>query len=314
MPARIDQPTPLNLPSTPLSSLTEAQVRERLENGGLALLTPPFRFRIRSNVAGLAATLRTLYADFPLGQEQGFDDFTVSLQKTRPFRPKVHFESDGGQPFEPLPLSQAFPMLEWGFNWCISSHCHTYMITHAAVIEQNGCTIILPAPPGSGKSTLCALLVGHGWRLLSDELALLDPRTGLLTPIPRPISLKNASIELIRQRYPALQLGSLVRDTIKGTVGHFQPPSDSVARSGEPGTPTHVVFPRYRSGASTSLVPLARGAAFIRLAQNTFNYDLLGQTGFEALGKLIANVTAYDFEYQDADDAIARFNSLARGV
>jgi predicted ATPase len=30
--------------------------------------------------------------------------------------------------------------------------------------------VILPAPPGSGKSTLCAALVTRGWRLLSDEL------------------------------------------------------------------------------------------------------------------------------------------------
>ena len=34
--------------------------------------------------------------------------------------------------------------------------------------------VILPAPPGSGKSTLCAALVNRGWRLLSDELTLVD--------------------------------------------------------------------------------------------------------------------------------------------
>jgi len=314
MPARIDQPTPLTRPDAQLSTLTEAEIRERLQNGGLVLHTPPFRFRVRSNVTSLATVLRTLYSDYSLGDDEGFDDFTVTLRKTRPFRAKVHFESDGGQPFEPLPLAQAFPMLEWGFNWCISSHCHNYMITHAAVIERKGCSIILPAPPGSGKSTLCALLVGHGWRLLSDELALLEPSTGLLVPVPRPISLKNASIELIRQRYPDLQLGSLVRDTIKGTVGHFRPPAESVSRSAELGTPTHVIFPRYRAGAATALAPLTRGTAFMRLAQNTFNYDLLGQKSFEAMGQLIASVAAYDFEYQDADAAIACFERLAGGA
>jgi hypothetical protein len=43
------------------------------------------------------------------------------------------------------------------------------------VLERGGRALLLPAPSGSGKSTLCAGLAFNGWRLLSDELALLDP-------------------------------------------------------------------------------------------------------------------------------------------
>lgn len=58
---------------------------------------------------------------------------------------------------------------------------------------------IVPAPLDSAKRTLCAALVGKGWRLLSDELALVRLDTGELVPLPRPISLKNASINIIRR-------------------------------------------------------------------------------------------------------------------
>ncbi len=301
----------MTAPATTIGSLPIDVLAHRLGGNGVHLVAPPFRFHLRSNVAALATALHSLYADYLLEDANGFDDFSLRVTRRRLLRPKVYFDSDGSQPFEPLPLAQAFPLLEWGMNWCISSHCHSYLISHAAVIERNGCTVVLPAPPGSGKSTLCALLVGHGWRLLSDELALLEPATGLLVPVPRPVSLKNASIELIRQRYPALSLGSLVHDTIKGTVGHFKPPPDSIARAHERARPSYVIFPRYAAAAPTTLTPLPRAQAFMRLAENTFNYDLLGELAFDALADLIAGAGTCEFQYHNADEALAAFDRLA---
>ena len=99
--------------------------------------------------------------------------------------------------FNPLPAEQAFPLLEWGLNWCVATQCHQYLILHAAVLERGGRALIMPAPPGSGKSTLCAALVARGWRLFSDELALIEIGGGQIVPLPRPISLKNESIDRI---------------------------------------------------------------------------------------------------------------------
>ena len=60
-------------------------------------------------------------------------------------------------------------------------HAHQYLIIHAAVVEKNGLAAILPAPPGSGKGTLTAGSVLSGWRLLSDELTLIDRLSGRST-------------------------------------------------------------------------------------------------------------------------------------
>ena len=59
--------------------------------------------------------------------------------------------------------------------------------------------MLLPAAPGSGKTTLCAGLSLRGWRLLSDEFGLIRPGTTDLVPVPRPMALKNESIDVIRQ-------------------------------------------------------------------------------------------------------------------
>src|SRR3546814_3330456 len=101
-------------------------------------------------------------------------------------------------------------MLEWGLNWCIGLHGHRYLIIHAAAIERNGLAVILPGAPGSGKSTLTAFLVHHGWRLLSDELALVSLHDGRLTALARPIGLKNRSIDLRSEEHTS-ELQSLMR-------------------------------------------------------------------------------------------------------
>jgi hypothetical protein len=222
----------------------------------------------------------------------------------------VLFQSDGYSPFKPLPFDQAFPMFEWGLNWCVSSNADRYLMIHAAVVEKGGFAAILPAPPGSGKSTLCAALVNRGWRLLSDELALIRLGDGELIPLPRPVSLKNASIDIIRQYEPGVTISREVRDTMKGTVAHMKAPTDSVIRSNETVRAAWVIFPKYREGAATSLEVLPQSRTFMRVADNSFNYSLLGIKGFETLAGLIDKSLCYDFTYSKLDEAIETFAAL----
>jgi HprK-related kinase A len=221
-----------------VASLTSSQLHERLAGPGLYLQTGAFVSRIRSCIPQVAENIALLYADNPLRDEGGFADFHVRLRPSgglrRWHRPQVIFDIDGLVPFEPLPLSNAFPMLEWALNWCISTRAHAYLMIHAAAIEKDGFAAILPAPPGSGKSTLCAALVNRGWRLLSDELALLRPSDSLLVPVARPVSLKNRSIDVIRDYAPEAVLSRPVSDTAKGTVAHMKASPESVARAGQP--------------------------------------------------------------------------------
>jgi len=299
-----------------VAALSGRELRARLAGDGLAVRTGPFSTLIRSPIEPLAEGIALLYGDYPLLEEPGFADFHVRLRRSgglrRWYRPQVHFDVDGLEPFEPLPEEHAFPMLEWALNWCISTRAHSYLMIHAAVVERDGLAAILPAPPGSGKSTLCAALVNRGWRLLSDELALFRPEDGLLVPAPRPVSLKNRSIDIIRDYVPGAVLSRPVANTTKGTVAHLKAPSASVARAGEPARPAWVVFPKYEAGAATSLEPIPRARAFMRVAENAFNYSQLGARGFHTLGGAMDGCASFDFRYSDLDEAIALFATLER--
>ncbi len=297
-----------------VAQLPTGQLAARLAGAGLYLRTGAFVTRLQSTIPSVVRGVELMYADYPLGPDDGYADFHLRMVRPanwrRWLRPQVQLLADGLAPFKPLPLAQAYPMFEWGLNWCISSRAHSYLMLHAAVVEKHGRAAILPAPPGSGKSTLCAALVHHGWRLLSDELTMVRLEDGFIVPMPRPISLKNGSIELMRSALPGALFSPPVHDTNKGTVAHLRAPADSVGRLAEPARPAWIVFPRYEAGAPAELHPVAKARAHMRTAENAFNYSVLCARGFDAMADLVERSDCYDFRYSNLGDALAMFDQL----
>lgn len=301
-----------------LSELSERALADRLGGGGLDLGFGPFAVRLTSTVASVRDGLALLYADYPVTGRGGFVDFHVRIAPPRGlrrfWRPQALFSFDGFQPFTPLPFDQAFAFLEWGLNWCVANYIHRWLAIHAAVLERDGRAVLLPAPPGSGKSTLTAALCLRGWRLLSDELALVSPGDLALTPLPRPVSLKNQSIDVIRRFDPTATIGRAAHDTAKGTVAHMRPPAESVARAGELARPAWIVFPKWIEGAPAVLEARERAHAGLELASNAFNYSVLGRAGFDTLVALLDACPCFDFRYGRLEDALDAFERLASGA
>lgn len=301
---------------TTVASLPAGALEALLAGPGLYLHTGPFINHITADNAPIAAGIARMYGDYRVAESTAFADFHVHFDSAAPWRRwwhrQVRFSHDGFRPFAPLPREQGFAMFEWMLNWCVSSRAHDYLIIHAAVVEKNGCAAVLPAPPGSGKSTLCAALVHRGWRLLSDELALVRLADGLIVPLPRPISLKNVSIDVMRAYLDAPVFSTPVGSTHKGTVAHLKAPADSVARSDDTAHPAWVIFPKYAPGEAAVLTPMPRARAFMELADNAFNFSMLGGAGFDAMGDLIERSDAYRFRYSVLDEAIDVFAELAR--
>jgi HprK-related kinase A len=298
-----------------LGEISSAELSRRLRCGGLRLRNGPAVMCVKSQLEEVRDGIALHYGRHELPDDGRFTDFHISIDRPtglrRWLRPQVEFTLDGEPPFSPLPGDQGFPMFEWGMNWCLSMHLHRFLIIHAAVVERGGHALILPAPPGSGKSTLCAGLVWRGWRLLSDELTLIDPATGRITPVPRPVSLKNASIDVIRQFAPQARFGPVVHETVKGSVGHFSPPPGAVERSRDTASPAWVVLPKFTAGTETMLTPLSRGRALVALADNAFNYHLHGVGGFHTLAALVGRSECFEFTYSRLEEAATLFAQLA---
>jgi len=299
-----------------IESLAEPAVADALCRGTLELRTGPFTTRIRSEDTLIVAELRRLYAAHPVRLNPDFSDFHVEVRSVsgprRWVRRQVTFLFDGREPFKPLPAVQSFALFEWGLNWCIASSAHRWLLMHAAVLARGDDAVVLPAPPGHGKSTLCAALAFNGWRLLSDELVVLDPETGEVWPLARPINVKNQSIEIVRKLVPTAVMTQPVPDTLKGTVAHVAPPIDAVSAMGERARIRWVVLPQWQQGAATTLEPMSPGEVFPALIENAFNYEVLGEDGFDALSLAARDARGFHFRYSDLREALGVFEDLAR--
>jgi HprK-related kinase A len=298
--------------------LAPAELARRMRGDGLRVRTGPFVFSLKSEIESVQVGTALLYGDYPAADDAEFVDFEVTIAPgtglRRWLKPQARFIFDGRPVFEPMPYSHAFPLMEWAMNWCIASHDLHHLTLHAAVIERGGFAAILPAPPGSGKSTLCAGLIHAGWRLLSDEMTLISlQHDRLVAPLCRPVSLKNASIAVIADWTDgAAVFNTVAHETAKGSVTHMKVPRAHLHRMAESATPRWVVFPRWQQGAQAMLLPRSRAGSLVELARNAFNFMALGETGFEVLADVVEQCECFDFSYSSLDEAVAVFDRLAQ--
>ncbi|HCB13227.1 MAG TPA: HprK-related kinase A [Gammaproteobacteria bacterium] len=303
-----------------ISDLALSQLPSMMKHEGLSFRTGPFVFCLHSPIANLPVLLHSLYADYLLVKSAAFADFHIKLSRCgswwRFWQSRLMlFEADFDTPYRPFAKDTILPFLEWGINWCVATQAHQYLMLHAGMLEKNGNTLLLPAHPGSGKSTLCVALCHRGWRLLTDEIALVQPVDLALVPFPRLIALKNQSIAVFHNFAPDAVLGPEYPKTPKGTVCHVRPPTDSIERSNEVGHARWIVLPQFKSGASLSLQSLDKTQAFIQLTDHSFNYELIGLRGFKAMTALVDACDCYTFEYGgDLEQAVAQLNALADGL
>lgn len=297
-----------------VKDLSTSDLQRSLRQSGLSLVVGPFVISIATPIKAVARHLAVLYAEYAFADPEAFVDFYIGLQASgglrRWIKPTVTFSFDGLIPFTPLPQQQAPAQLEWGLNWCIAAHAHQYAIIHSAVVEKGGLGLILPGAPGSGKSTLCAGLIARGWRLLSDEMALISVDDLRIQPIPRPISLKNASIDIIRRFYPEACFGELIPNTTKGDMSFVRPPSDALQRCSETVHDYCIVFPTFAANETTRLRTKSPAEACMALIENCFNFHLLRETGFEVITRVSDTSRSYELIFATLDDAIRELDTV----
>ena len=301
-----------------VGDLSRRETGERLAGEGLPLQFDPFNLSVRSDLDSFAAYAHQLYEPYPLPDTTAICDFHVQISAPRGLRRWLRrqacFGVDGQFPFAPYTVEHAFPALEWGINWCVATRAHHLLLLHSAVVERNGRAILFPASPGDGKSTLCTALVHSGWRLLSDEFGLVRPEDGMLLPIPRLIPLKNESIEVIRRFRPEAVIGPPFLKTRKGTVAHVRPPLDSIRRGQEPARPRWLIFPRWVANARLRLESMPRSQAFLMVATNAFNYEVLDEAAFRLVADVVRACDCYSLVYSDLNEAIPALDELSNAM
>lgn len=297
-----------------LADVPAGAVAAALRGEGLSLDFGAARVRIRADVDGLADAIRCVYGEYPHDERAPFHDVALALHRRRGLRrvvgAQIEAVADADVLFEPFPAATHLPLLEWSLNYLLAQRLQHRLLLHAGVVALDDRALVMPALPGSGKSTLTAALASSGWRLLSDEFGIVGLDDGLMHPMPRPIALKEASIDVVAAFAPHAVIGPRFPGTRKGTVAHVAPDARSVAARHTPAAPALLVFPHFLAGAAVRVEPMPRARAFAKLSVNSFNYEVLGPDGFEAVGALVARCTVHRLSYGDVGAAVGALREL----
>lgn len=269
---------------------------------------PPFVFQVHTNSQLVVENSKRIYphAYSETFDEDVFVDYRIGITSSGGLRswlkPQVKFTCDNIEPFKPLPANHGFAMLEWGMNLVVANHEFDHIIVHSAVLAKDDIAIMFPAPPGSGKSTLTAHLANNGWRLLSDEMALIIPNTSTVVPFVRAICLKNESINLAKQWFPNNTYSSIAEATHKGNVIHMSPNVESTEEATRPATLKGIVFPQYKADTELEIYQLNQTQTYMQLVHNAFNFKAMGKEGFDTITQIIEQCKTFEIHYNSLDE------------
>lgn len=297
-----------------LADATVDHLQRALAGPGLWLDIGAATVRVSGRSPHLPAQLQDVYPHFAWVDGAPWADIHLRMDPVaglrRWWRPQVQLINDGRTPYQPFAADHPLPMFEWGANLLIGQQFNHLLLLHAGVVERDGLALVLPALPGSGKSTLTAALSLSGWRILSDEFGAFDPTRGGFRAMLKPVALKNRSIDVIRAFSPQAHMGRTFPNTRKGDVAHLAATPDAVARRHELALAAAVVLPRWVEGSPTLLEPLSADSMFRSLAFNAFNYQTLGERGFDAVLAMSRGCMGWSLVYSDLAEALAALDAL----
>lgn len=173
---------------------------------------------------------------------------------------------------------------------------------HAAMVADDRHGIVLCAPRESGKSTLAACLIAHGFASVSDEPAFLRLHTASISPVEMPISAKESTWSLLEDEWPQLVHAPIHIRSDGRRIRLLHASQDRVAHA--PRRLTHIIFPSYSPTSTSCLEALS---PIRRLTLLNEGGMLLGKhltkDKFEQFLRLICETPAYIARYGSLQEA-----------
>jgi len=180
------------------------------------------------------------------------------------------------------------------------------LLFHAAVVARGGTAAVFPGEAGSGKTTLAAVLMAHGYQVFSDELAVLNVNTLCVSPLPLPMSIKSQSVEPLLRHYPGLADQAVHLRADGKQVRYLSPWCTKRTAITDGSTPVVLlVFPQYRKGAENRLAAMDEATVMQRLAKTSSSNRDLTRVDVEAMVALARSNLCYELVYADVYRAVA---------
>lgn len=267
-----------------------------------------YGFRVRTNLPRAGFLLDRLLAPFRARTANGVPTYDLVYTKAERFPFTLFLDGSRVQQVE-----SAASMLDFVLaNMTVQAVelMEDFVALHAAAAAWDRRGIIFPGQPDAGKTTLVAGLTQVGFAYLSDEAALIDPRTGLLHPFPRALAMDSQSLDAIpglRQKLPP------DHDQFMRFRFHVAPDDLRPGAVGRPCRVEYVIAPKYEAGSETTLEPMSRAEALMTLAENSFNMVRFGALAVESLHRAMEGVRGYRLRIGSLEDGIRKVLDVVGG-
>ena len=216
-----------------------------------------FRFRLRTNVSDVQCLLTGLYRDF----------LTESLNGSEA---EAIIQREGENQFswglgEKAGSASTLPNALWNLEAAL---CETiirsqrrWIAIHAATIQLEDSVAMLAGSSQAGKTTLSLALARRGLPVAGDDVALVDPETLRVFPIPRCFHVDDRGAALLENGGPPLP----------AAWRHFRfiVPNDFCGPAESPGHPRWLIFMRGPRAEHPTIAPISQAEMSARLLSET---------------------------------------------
>lgn len=295
------------------STLIEAVARARVKHLGE---TPPFRrYRLLSTTFGVryASGAQVAQIDPALNSlaTDAVDDADVLLDVVDTEAGHVLVEGRVPVAFC-TSIDRMAPVLKSLLRLRALARHDFLMEIHAGVVALDGQCLLLPGPPGSGKSTLTAGLCHAGFTYFSDEVALLEDDLRL-RPVPLGVGIKPGAVAALSALWPVVP--SLTpHDREDGQrVRYLTLPAEHCATADARLPARWIVFPTYDADVQTELRPISRGEALRRLMNECMVLPRgLDDDGVERLVRWMRSTECCELPMRSLEEAVDLLRQLCR--
>lgn len=299
----------------PTSEYSRAAIRKALTKGTFTLRLGPFSHLINGASSPLLDFLEDTYRDclvelFPTRVTEVVLNVKAPNMVRRFIRPQVTPDPGFKVPTVPLPRSMAPLAFEMGLNLSVALKCCRFVNIHAGVVADDRGAVVMSAASGSGKSTLTAALMQQGYRLFSDEFALIGLDQPELHPYPRPISLKQETIPIVREFAGDDWISKTLKGTPKGNIAYRRVRPSDLEMDHLPAKAKLLLFPAFEGGVLPRARKLNPAEAMMKLIPASTNYSLLGEPAYSALINLVSDAPAYEISYGSTEQSLKLFDQI----
>jgi hypothetical protein len=213
-------------------------------------------------------------------------------------------------------LEALAPLVKGNLNAAAINRHEFALYLHAAMLRRGNWAIVLPAPPGSGKSCLAAALARQsGFAYHTDEITLLQSGPIRARGSPVALSIKEGGWTVLKPHYPKLARLATHHRADGAIVRYLPPPVEA----GDPALDQFhqvrwIVMPTYVAAGPNRIEPLARVSALQLLLDECLALRLYLDAGsVQELVDWISEVECHRLTFNDLEAATRLIDQVCSG-